>query len=1395
MKRSLYLLCMFCLAIAMAAPQRVSAQEARQYAVFNYRNDGRFNAFLNHDIDSITFSCIDTLGIEHDDVVVQEVWTTDSLFRIPLDAIDSLAFRAPAPKMRDNIFYLRDYHADNSTGTDSLTIFFTTAIDNDSLPAVGQVVVNVTEKTPFEDGFAGRVTAVNHLGDRIEVVCSQITICDVFERLVTAGVAVSDVDEYKVKRRASRRKGYWDELEKTEVLRGIEVPGEWSVPILNFYTMKSTNPMVECRYFVLVNPWDYYIDADLYIHHNDLSQTITFDWEKIKKMGDEYSKVKKVWDMLSAGDIQGVQDAEAELEEKEWESKCKIPFKAGLFNFSLEFGGFLKPLALNLKWTTTIKSKAFQHIGFTCKGYVTDISYLASTIYNVVTADSWQDAIPPLKHETTGVHRMTLFPAESIESDLKFSGEVSAGVFARFNVSFITKHLVRASVGVEGGVKLTGTIDVKLKDTDYGEPDLYNTLKDTNIDAKVYVKAKAEAGALPFDLIGLSWEREQTILDGKFYFVPSFSQPALPAEMGNQRYLNEMFTSTVSKSLFPLFSCHPGLGIYNSFGTMEAVLTQSEAYGFSWWDFIPQYKPDREVQMSIFNQGLLPGATYRCYPVFYMFGHYWKGGPYTEFTYPKPLTLETPSLILQENVPQLVRISGGWGEYVMSCDHPEVVESELQWLGAYAQLRLTSKTTGTATITVRDRRSCELATLAVKVFGDPEDGTDITLSTTDINFGTLAYGERQTETFTITNHGTKELTYNVKNGPLGFTVEGADEMRFLQPGQSKTFSVTAMGTGPGHWRMGVIYIYSNATKNPVSVGLKVTGEAPQADYVDLGLPSGTKWATFNLGALQTADANAGELIAWGERDSKPSYGWDTYSHCDGTAETCHALGNITGTDNDAAYYQWGGEWRLPTADEMRELMDQCTWTWDATGFHPGYWVKGPNGKSIFLEAAGYAEGTDVKYFNQGGAYMTGTQGVSDVDAAYVMAFDQSGYEVGETLRSMGVSIRPVFGESPTRNGLVVNGDFSLGNVGFVSDYEYVAETGGSALLEEGKYSVGTSPRNYHSRFISHGDHTSGTGNMLIANGSPDNNKYVWQQTVFVEAGETYEFSAWFLSVSDNAPLNKDMIEYSINGLSNLGVYDIAENDWERYYWRYTATETGNIVIKIRTMSSDLGGNDFAIDDVSFMKLGPEALFNCPDNHHPHLVDLGLPSGKKWACCNVGASKPEEYGGYYAWGEVATKNEYSWSTYKWSGDNQNSIIKYCYDSNYGIIDNLTVLELEDDAAYMNLGPQWRMPTKEDQDELRENCDWEWTALNGVNGMKVKSRANGSFIFLPAAGYISGTSPSYVTEYGYYQSSSLDLKNSDDSYYFFFNNGGCYWQDFSTTVGRDVGFSVRAVNAME
>lgn len=168
---------------------------------------------------------------------------------------------------------------------------------------------------------------------------------------------------------------------------------------------------------------------------------------------------------------------------------------------------------------------------------------------------------------------------------------------------------------------------------------------------------------------------------------------------------------------------------------------------------------------------------------------------------------------------------------------------------------------------------------------------------------------------------------------------------------------------------------------------------------------------------------------------------------------------------------------------------------------------------------------------------------------------------------------------------------------------------------------------------------------------------------------------------------------------------------------------------------------------------------------PEAIDLGLPSGLKWASFNLGATKPEEYGDYYAWGDTEpyysrldplTWKEgkmagYDWSTYSY-GNDLSTLTKYVTEEGYGNNDNKTVLEADDDAATTNLGSTWRTPTDAEWTELRENCTWTWTNLNGVYGRLVTA-ANGNSIFLPAAGYRGGTSLIGANSQGRYWSSSL------------------------------------------
>ena len=204
-------------------------------------------------------------------------------------------------------------------------------------------------------------------------------------------------------------------------------------------------------------------------------------------------------------------------------------------------------------------------------------------------------------------------------------------------------------------------------------------------------------------------------------------------------------------------------------------------------------------------------------------------------------------------------------------------------------------------------------------------------------------------------------------------------------------------------------------------------------------------------------------------------------------------------------------------------------------------------------------------------------------------------------------------------------------------------------------------------------------------------------------------------------------------------------------------------------------------------------------HEGHeYVDLGL--SVKWATCNVGAIAPEGFGDYFAWGEVETKEVYNLKTYKHCEDTIDAITKYCHNKEFGLngfVDNKLELDLEDDAAHVNWGGKWRIPTADELDDLRYSCTWEWTTQNGVIGLLGTSRVEGytdRTIFFPAAGYMLEDSLQYGEDYifGLYWSKSahdyLDPLYSSSVFLFLKNSDRI---EFNYFYPRFVGATVRAV----
>lgn len=567
------------------------------------------------------------------------------------------------------------------------------------------------------------------------------------------------------------------------------------------------------------------------------------------------------------------------------------------------------------------------------------------------------------------------------------------------------------------------------------------------------------------------------------------------------------------------------------------------------------------------------------------------------------------------------------------------------------------------------------------------------------------------------------------------------------------------------------------------------------EAVDLGLPSGLKWATMNVGA--TKPEEYGAYFAWGETQPKTDYSWSTYKWCNGSenTQTKYNTNSSYGTvdnktvldlEDDAAHVNWGGSWRIPTDDEWTELRENCTWTWTdnyngtgvagdiVTSNKPGY-----SNKSIFFAAAGCRQGTKLNSVGSYGAYWSSSLYLASTDISYRLYFNYSRVSRSNYGRHFGFSVRPVYGEIVPVSGISIPETTTL-PVG-------MSETLTATVLPENatyRNLTWTSSDESVATVDATGKVTAvAIGKATVTAYSADaSTTAACEVTVYQLAQSiTLDHTELELYVGD-APVTLTATvlpsEYTMKTITwKSSDSSIATVDSDG---KVTAISAGTT--KISALATD--GSNVSAACMVTVKIN----LSLPDA--VEAVDLGLPSGLKWASMNVGATKPEEYGEYFAWGETQPKSNYSWSTYKFElgTDKNGPFSKYVNQSNYGTVDNKTVLDPEDDAAHVNWGGSWRMPTLEECDELINKCTWTWTTQNGVNGRLVTG-PNGKSIFLPAAGDRYDTYLYYAGSWGYYWSSSL--------YTYYYPNYAYDVLFYSDNVFRNnnyryYGFSVRPVS---
>ena len=446
------------------------------------------------------------------------------------------------------------------------------------------------------------------------------------------------------------------------------------------------------------------------------------------------------------------------------------------------------------------------------------------------------------------------------------------------------------------------------------------------------------------------------------------------------------------------------------------------------------------------------------------------------------------------------------------------------------------------------------------------------------------------------------------------------------------------------------------------------------EFVDLELPSGTLWATCNLGACFPEEF--GDYFAWGETEPKETYSNSNYKFFSGGQ-----MSKYNATDgrtlllaaDDAATANLGSGWQMPSKEQWDELIDASNTTIEWTkenGVNGKKITSVRNGKSIFLPAAGdyTSMSRDV---GKAGYYWSRSLNTENVWEACYLCFDYTSfigtYYVG---RFYGMSIRPV-------------------------------------VFQILPYPVTTIK-------------LSMTSLNLLVGGTK-----TLTATIEPEEAENKEVT-WDTSDAAVATVSSDGLVTAVAEGTCTVTCSATDGSGVKAECKVTVTEAGG------------GGTSFE---------------SCPDGNHPHAIDLGLPSGTKWACCNVGANKPEGYGGYYAWGETSEKSEYSWSTYFDTKDNGQTFVKY------GPAGSKSRIQPEDDAATVNWGIGWEMPDFDHSEELIKKCSKEWTQLNGVNGVLLTG-LNGNQIFLPAAGYREMNGLKEAGKEGSYWVSRLGTEGEDD-----------------------------------
>jgi len=1026
------------LIIALLSVLGLAAQQQQsQYALYNYRNDGDFNAWLNIYVDSITYSNIGLDSVEYDNIVTQEVWTPDSCYRIPIEVIDSIGFRAPAPEFKDGIFHITEEHIPYTVVVDSLSVTFDSSIPASMLPAVGQVVISDVYGEPYDAGFAGRVVNIVYADGTTRIECEEVGLEDVYDQLICVGktIAYEDDDNIYSSRRRSPRKI------KINEDGTIEVPlGKFSHKFKygsNASLVLSAEPSLNFDYIVVYN---------------------------VKGI-DDYMKLTFRSRMKYGLDLQ------VSLNEKKDVNDYLdfIPIETGIpgLRCKIRYGAFIEAEGkISLDWKETFVTED-------CYGF-----------------DSTLD-------ENKGFFCRKNSEWEEPDLSLNIDGSIFFGPCMQvFCYILYEKWFPSAKFNVKPGIEVAGKVEFNDDFFTQNGHSAYDLLQNTKVSLNGMLKADASANFLGKKYELLSYKLSPEFLKYELYLFPKFTEPALQRADNNKFIPSALYSEVTRRTLIPM---KLGIGVYDDSDNVVSEKFEADNYWFR--SSQPQGSSQKKKYISEDMKDYPTGTKYRVRPILRngLFGTI-MASPVTEFTVPDMMTLEKDTIVMQMEKTAYVAINGGWGDYMAATSNGQVCYCKVVNVNdkSFVKIVASKDMKGMASVAVKDLRVGTTETIHVIVSDDSEQEEHLTVSDENLSLkendktivlilsGSGNYTIESSNAdvasvmieedeiiisaiskgsafITVTDTETEEevvIKVSVTNDTTHVTdIVLSKTSLSLQPNDTYSLTATVMPEDAENktvaWEssnVNVATVDSDGLVTAVAEGSCVitcsatdgsgvfaecqvtvtSGTTPDPGnhaWVDLGLPSGTLWATCNVGA--NSPEEYGSYFAWGETEPKSVFNWNNYKFYTkgssggsvGNSFTKYCTqsnygyngftDNKTGLDSedDAATVNWGTGWRTPSRAQVEELYNKNytvkEWT-TQNGVKGCKITSKSNANSIFLPAAGYRPDASLWSEGRSGYYWTCSLSTLNSASAVSLLFS-SNNSIGnaDTARYDGCSVRPV----------------------------------------------------------------------------------------------------------------------------------------------------------------------------------------------------------------------------------------------------------------------------------------------------------------------------------------------------------------------------------------------------